>query len=166
MHLYAPVHVYIGCYIGIFVVKVVTQKNYEKRLILMDGFIKTRTGFLKRDAVSTVEKTRDLIVLTAKDGKQYSIPVTDDTMDEIWGRKNIIQVIPNKDMFVLYDNPNYPQYDDDEYKIESLKYLALCADGKIRGLELHNGHFNLIDSRDYGVNGFYSKQELETLGYM
>jgi hypothetical protein len=123
----------------------------------MSRFVDVRGRYINADLVRSFWQTKDgSLHVELTEDEQEIVPGTQAgyTMSQLMGENYIVQVIPTV-------APVYAVYkDEEEYFTIPVHYLALCADGSIRGVECCDGWFDTI-SENGNCEGLYPEDRLD-----
>ena len=125
----------------------------------MSRFVEVNGEHVSIDTIKSYYQSADgRLYVQYLDGTEsvVSSKVAAYVMERLNGADYIIQVIPVME-------PVYAVYTDeqpDTYFAEPVHYLALCADGEIRGVEYCDGWFECVSIEHGNCVGLYHKDQL------
>ena len=123
----------------------------------MSRFVNVNGRYINAEFVRSFWLTKDgALHVELSENKQEIVPGTQAgyRMKQLTGDGYIVQVFPTV-------APAYAVYkDEEEYFADPVHYLALCADGSIRGVECCDGWFDTI-SENGNCEGLYPADQLD-----
>lgn len=123
-------------------------------------FIEVSGEYVNADTIkSYYQDTNKRLHIQYSDGTETVVPPNRaaGVMARLEGADCIIQVIPVAEpLYAVYE---YEQ--PDTYCAEPVYYLALCADGEIRGVDCCEGWFECVSIECGNCVGLYHKTQLE-----
>lgn len=121
----------------------------------MSRFVNVNGRYINTDLVRSFHIMEDGTLRAVLFNDFVSVPGSkvEEAIRDLRGERHIIQVFPTA-------QPLYAVYKaEGEYFAELVSYLALCADGEIRGLEWREGWFDII-SENENCEGLYPEDQL------
>lgn len=126
----------------------------------MIRFIEVNGAFINTDTIKTCYQDMEKYLhIEFTDGTKEFISLSHavNAMVQLSGRDHILQIIPAA-------VPLYAVYEDEQpgtYFTVAVHYLALCADGEIRGAECCDGWFECISIEHGNCRGLYPADQLD-----
>ena len=121
----------------------------------MSRFVDIKGRYINTASVRSFWQTKDGVLhVELPEDERESVPGVQAgyTMKQLMGEDRIVQVIPAVALvYAVYK-------DGEEYFSEPVHYLALCADGSIRGVECCDGWFDVITESN--CEGLYPENQL------
>lgn len=121
----------------------------------MSRFVNVNGRYINTDLVRSFHIMEDGTLRAVLFNDFVSVPGSkvEEAIRDLRGENHIVQVFP-------VVAPVYAVYKDGEdYFADSVHYLALCADGSIRGVECCDGWFDTI-SESGNYEGLYPENQL------
>lgn len=127
----------------------------------MGRFIEANGLYINTDSIIDYRRTRDKVLhIDLTDGTTENVTAdqgADFVMRQLSGQYSIIQILP-------VAQPLYAVYEDEQpntYFATPIYYMALCADGEIRGVDCSDGWFDLVAfGRCDNCRGLYHRNQL------
>ncbi len=121
----------------------------------MTRFVYLENAYVNVDTIDRMQRINQKEVrVSFKNGRSYVCTTTECNPEEIAGKDHIVQLIKCNEAIEAH-------YHDNEVEggiwTSNIPYLALCADGTIRGLAYWDGELDFVDDVETFIGIFEKK---------